>query len=205
MRWGMGLLVAACLVTGLAPSLLLAGADPVVTFLTGMPPHTLAGALVPGTLSGVAAAAAPPPTVLPAAILAALAAAGVLALSLRRGLGGAVRLRRAPTWACGNVLIPRNEYTPASFSKPLRIIFAWAVRPFRHTDAEYAPDAPPYFVRTMFYRAGTTPVIERALYRRAVALLVGASHRLRRLQTGSLRLYLAYMLAALVVLLVWGR
>ena len=97
------------------------------------------------------------------------------------------------------------EYTPQSFADPLRLIFSWAVQPFRHTEVDYAPGAPPYFVRALRYRAGVRPPIEHAVYQRGVRLLLGAARRLHRLQPGSLRLYLAYMLVALAALLAWGR
>jgi hydrogenase-4 component B len=207
MRWGMGLLAAASVVLGLAagPTFALAGNVssqhfPAAASAAGEPSGL---ALAPPAVANAADAAAP--LFAPVALLAGLAAAGALAVALRASLGRATRVRRTPTWACGNTLEPRMEYTPQAFADPLRLIFARAIQPFAHTEVDHAPGAPPYFAHALRYRAGVHPPIERALYQRGLRLLLAGAHQIRRVQAGSLRLYLAYMLAALAALLVWGR
>ena len=211
MRWGMVLLAAACVALGLlaggafvairavAAPLVPAQTAPAATAIDGVVDTwsaVSAPRLAAGTMPGVLAAPA---------VLALLVGAGALGLILRRSMGREARVRRAPTWVCGIDLQPHMEYTPTSFAEPIRVIFAWAVHPFRHTEVEYAPGAQNYFVHAVRYHAGVHPPIERVLYRRGLTLLLGAAHRVRRLQAGSLRLYLAYMLAALAALLAWGR
>jgi len=218
MRWAMVALASACVALGLVAGVVLGATRHIWDFLTRSAGVGAAAALPAfqrsvglGGWGGVAFPLAGPAepraavSLVPVGILGALLVAAVLALAVRRVLSGETRVRRAPTWACGIVLEPQMEYTPTSFAKPIRIVFSWAVQPFRETEPEYAPASGPYFLRAMRYRAGTRPVIEHEIYRRIELGLIGAAHRLRRLQTGSLRLYLAYLLGALVVLLVWGR
>jgi hydrogenase-4 component B len=219
MRWGMVSLAAACVALGLlsggafgaisAVAAPLVPVVPVQTALAATYTGTEGADGASATWSAVSAprlAAGTTPGVFAApALLALIASAGALGLILRRSVGRGARVRRAPTWVCGFDLQPHMEYTPTSFAEPIRVIFAWAVQPFRHTEVEYAPGTENYFVHTLRYHAGVHPPIERVLYQRGLRLVLGASHQLRRLQAGSLRLYLAYMLAALAALLAWGR
>ena len=211
LRWGMGILAASCIALGLAagPTLTLADAaiEPLFAGGSGV---ALGGELTLTPWSSPSGAAASAgdraqPIFSPVALLGGLLVLGALGVTLRAVLGRSARARRAATWVCGFPLEARMEYTPQAFADPLRLIFARAIQPFAHTEVDYAPGAERYFVHALRYRAGVHPPIERVLYRRGLGLLIGAAHRVRRLQAGSLRLYLAYMLAALAALLVWGR
>ena len=55
------------------------------------------------------------------------------------------------------------------------------------------------------YRAGLPAVFEQLLYKPFVQAVLWTSEQMRRLQAGSLHLYLAYLLATLVALLLWAR
>jgi hydrogenase-4 component B len=196
MRAGMVILAAACIAPGLFPAMVLRLLDPVTSALVGAPiPSPDALSLTTPVIGGAAYGPVP--------VLLTLAALGGLAWLLGRLIGGPVGVRVAPTWVCGVALEPRMQYTAAAFSKPIRIIFRFLLRPYREVEREYAASA--HFVSGVRFESGARPVYEPPLYHQAVALLLRGAHGVRVLQNGSLRLYLAYMFATLVVALVLTR
>ena len=174
-------LAALCLALGAVPGLLLptlAGLGPWGVELAARP-----GIELPGTGS------LPAPWLAPAL---ALATAGLWALRGRR------RAAPSPTWACGQEAEPALAWTDAAAAKPVALVFARVLRPRRRVEVEGEPPA----VGALAY-AGEVPHrfdsgLYRPLRRRALRLAAAA----RRLQSGSLRAYAAYLLGLLGVLLV---
>jgi len=115
------------------------------------------------------------------------------------------RVRRTTsTWACGLAgLDSRMQYTSTAFSKPLRKVFAQVYRPERAV--EVSPADRPYFPTSISYRSVRTTSFEKSLYRPAVEGIVSIGHRLRRLQTGNIQVYLLYIFLALIGALVFMR
>ena len=114
------------------------------------------------------------------------------------------RERTTRTWACGlPELSGRLQYTSTVFSKPIRFVFARVYRPDRRV--ERLPADQPYFPVSISYRSVRTTSYERALYRPSIELVVSLAHRLRRLQTGNVQVYLLYIFLALVLLLMFLR
>lgn len=183
MQAGMALLALACVMVGLAPAFLM------------VPLSVAVGEFVPGAvLPDYAFSVA---QVLP--WVALVVVTGVVAF-------GALRFARrvTPTWACGLPgLDSRMQYTATAFSKPLRKVFAQVYKPER--TVEVVPSDQLYFPGAISYRSVRTTSFEKALYRPAVDAIVSAAHRLRRLQTGNIQVYLLYMFLALVALLVYMR
>jgi hydrogenase-4 component B len=144
-------------------------------------------------------------TVSPLAVAGLLAGAlGALVLGLRLcGVRG--DRRRYETWGCGRSLqTARMEYTATAFSQPFKRIFAVLYRPVKQLDIEFHPESR-FFVRTIHYENPTHSLIEEWLYLPALA---GAQHlagMARRIQSGSANLYLAYILAALLAVLLLAR
>jgi hydrogenase-4 component B len=136
---------------------------------------------------------------------------GLPALALGIGLavvvGGlwraGVRRRAAPSaaWACGQRVEPALRWTSAGFTKPLRLTLEAVLRPRRELtvstqdgvlqEVGYEGEVPHLF-DTLIYE----PVTDAALRGAAVA---------RRLQSGSLRMYVIYLLGLLALLLVLVR
>jgi hydrogenase-4 component B len=113
-------------------------------------------------------------------------------------------VRRTPTWACGLPgLDSRMQYTGTAFSKPVRRVFARVYRPDRAV--EVSPADQPYFPAAISYRSVRTTSFEKSLYRPAVEAIVSTGHRLRRLQTGNIQVYLLYIFLALIGVLVFMR
>jgi formate hydrogenlyase subunit 3/multisubunit Na+/H+ antiporter MnhD subunit len=183
-----------------APTMAIVLARPLVALLPGYDPGTLtrdAGF----TLSPLGSGAA---RVSPAATALLLVAFAALArLWLRTSRGRAAEPRRGPSWSGGTPLAPRMQYSALGFTKPLRLIFEPVLRPER--ELEVLEEGSPYFARRVRYRSGIPAVFEQYLYQPLVQSVLWASERIRRLQAGHLHLYLAYLLATLVALLLWAR
>ncbi|MEW6226435.1 MAG: hypothetical protein AB1627_17580, partial [Chloroflexota bacterium] len=111
--------------------------------------------------------------------------------------------RRVPTWTCGIVPEPAFEYTATSYAKLIRLYFGRILRPAREVAVELHPGTP--FPRTVRYHGEARHVIDERLYAPLHRAAVGAAQLARRLQNGSLQLYLAYTVAAVVILLVLAR
>jgi hydrogenase-4 component B len=192
---GMGVLVALCVGFGLAagPVAILAGTvagSAIGERAAGTTPA--AAGLVGGLVGGPVYAAAPI-----AVALALVAGAAWLA-----GIRGRP-VRRVPTWTCGIAPEPRFEYTSASFAKLILLYFRRILRPDPELDVELHPGTP--FPRAMRYRGGGRHVLDEWVYGPIHVAAVAIAQVARRLQGGSLQLYLAYTVTAVIVLLVLAR
>jgi hydrogenase-4 component B len=183
-----------CLALGLFPGRIL-------SFLTGLASGALGPAWVsavePAAILGVSAAFG---SYVPALLLAAVCGATAAAWAWARLHGGREEVRRTMTWACGMPqLSPRMEYSAAAFAKPFRMLFSFLYRPTR----EVRPFAPAgiYFPARIRYSSGIRHLIQDALYHPPAAVLMRVSHLARRLQAGSINLYLGYLLLVMSLLL----
>jgi hydrogenase-4 component B len=147
-------------------------------------------------------------------IVLPVACAGVFGMAALASRGGSLRIRRVPAWrsASAGVAGP-SSYTAFGFANPLRHVLANVLgtertrrlRPPAASDGGAGTLAPGAAVPGVAHVESTTRVVEPVeayLYQpawRAVSKLVDAA---RRLQSGSLNAYVAYMLGALVVALV---
>ncbi|MFE2373854.1 proton-conducting transporter membrane subunit [Streptomyces sp. NPDC059398] len=140
-----------------------------------------------------------------------LAAVAVLLLGASRG--GALRVRRTPAWrSAGGGVHGDDQYTPFGYANPTRRVLASVLRTrTRATSPSAAAGKPPpgagAAVPTavtggvLDYSTDVVEVVETYAYRpfyRPLRALVAAS---KRLQSGHLDAYLAYMLIVLVALL----
>ena len=184
MRGAVVFLALVCVVLGLAPGLLFG-------VLVGLAPWSAAaptqiGLHLPGTGSL--------PTAGIAAVLVALSAALVL-------LRGSRRAAPAPSWACGQIVVPALRWTSAGFTKPLRLMLEAVLRPQR----EISVRAQGGVVQEVSYSGHVPHLIEDRVYRPVARLsLLGAAHA-RRLQSGSVGTYLAYLIGLVIVLLAAAR
>lgn len=184
-----GLLAAACLALGLLPGAVVRVGLGVCAQVTGI------AAAAPASLALATPWTAPEwPLFL---LLGGMAAAFALAMALGRSLGrGPVQ----PAWACGGVLTPDNAYTSDAYTKSFRQIFAGFYQPQRAL--ERTPTVLPYLSESVRYESVVRHVIDHHLYRPVLQGGIRLAHRLRRLQSGSLRHYVAYLLVTLLVGLV---
>jgi hypothetical protein len=117
--------------------------------------------------------------------------------------GRSRRTRRGATWTTGIAPEAKFEYTATSYAKLIRLYFGQVLRPERDVTVELHPGTP--FPRSVRYRGRVSHVLDERLYRPLHSVAVAAAQLIRRLQSGSLQLYLAYSVTALVVLLLVAR
>jgi NADH:ubiquinone oxidoreductase subunit 5 (subunit L)/multisubunit Na+/H+ antiporter MnhA subunit len=193
MRIAMTGLVLACVAAGVAAGPLAGGIARIAAPAVGQDPAaaTMGGAV---SLPGVDAAYAAAPL---AGLLATLLVAAWLVTGRSR------RTRRAATWTTGIAPEAKFEYTATSYAKLVRLYFGPVLRPERDVTVELHPGTP--FARSVHYRGRVKHVLDERLYRPLHGVAVAAAVLIRRLQSGSLQLYLAYSVTALVLLLLVAR
>ncbi|MFH0791508.1 MAG: proton-conducting transporter membrane subunit [Candidatus Omnitrophota bacterium] len=107
------------------------------------------------------------------------------------------------TWDCGYYkLDARNEYTATGFSKPFRIAFSFFLLPYRKTEKIRESF---YHVKSFKYETHTTLVFKKYIYQPVLALIFKSAKFIRRIQPGSIHLYLAYIFATLLLLIIFRR
>jgi hydrogenase-4 component B len=197
MRAAMALPAVACLALGLFPTVALAPLVGVALDL-GLPMARVdAGLALALPLVGS--------RLWPVALAAMIAVTALLAAALVSRVWRSGRVRTDVVWNCGRVTqSARSEYTAAAFAEPLRRVFTGFYRPTQEVTVEAHPTAP-YFVRTMTLRSDLAPWIEQVFYSPVIRAATWSTTRANRLLTGSIHLYLAFLAATLVALLVLAR
>ena len=183
MRVGMAVLAVLCVVLGLVPGLVvptLAGLAPAVH---GSVLARHAGLVVPGTGS-----------YLPLPLAVALASLTVVLIGVR----GKRRAAPAPSWAGGQPVVGALRWTSAGFTKPLRLVLEVVLRP--HREIEVARGGG--MVQSITYTGHVPSLLDASVYEPTVRAGMRAASVARRLQSGNVRTYAAYLLGLVIGLLV---
>jgi hydrogenase-4 component B len=180
MRAAVVALEGACVVLGVAPGLLYGRLVRLAPWPVST--STSVGLHLPGTGS------------LPTAGLVVALAALTSAFVLLRGRRVAAP---APTWACGQLVEPQLRWTSAGFTKPLRLVLEAVLRPQREIEVVRSSG----LVHEVSYSGRVPQHLDERLFRPAARLALAAAGHARRLQTGRLGTYVAYLIALVVVLL----
>jgi len=200
MRLGMAILALACVLLGLGATWFLPVFDRITERALGV---AASHDLVSGNGLLLTAGSAARGSVSPAVIALVLVALGAIPLLLWLLWGRKSSRVSGPTWDCGLPgLTAENQYTATAFSKPLRMIFAALFRPRREIQAEY--EVSPYYPTSIHFESEIQPAFETHFYdplRDAILLMAS---RMRRIQAGSIHLYLAYIFITLILLLLFG-
>jgi hydrogenase-4 component B len=184
MRAGVVFLGVGCVVLGLVPGILFEPLAELEPWAPAAPSGI--GLDVPGTGA------------LPTAAIALVLAGLVGALALARGSRSAAP---APSWACGQLVEPELHWTSAGFTKPLRLVLEVVLRPER----EIAVRASGGVVQEVSYTGRVPHLIEERFYGPITRAGLEAAAQARRLQTGRLSTYVAYLILTVVVVLAAAR
>jgi len=98
---------------------------------------------------------------------------------------------------------PRMEYTATAFANPFKRVFDFFYRPVEQIDIAAHP-ASRLFVQRIDYANPTRSLFDDWLYRPLLSGVNRGVRVVRMLQSGSANLYLAYILLALLVMLVFA-
>jgi hydrogenase-4 component B len=184
MRAALTMLAAGCVVLGVAPGFLFGKLVELAPWPAQAP--SAAGLPLPGTGS------LPTPGI--AIVLVAFTAGFVL-------LRGRRSAAPAPSWACGQLVEPQLRWTSAGFTKPLRLVLEAVLRPGRAIAVVSVGGV----VQAISYHGYVPHLIEDRLYRPAARVSLGLAVHARRLQSGRLGVYIAYLIALVLVLLLAAR
>jgi hydrogenase-4 component B len=183
MRAAVAGLAGACVALGLVPGL-------VVPSLAALAP----GGAAPERGFGIAAAGSSLPTI---GLAVTLAGALALALALR----GRRRAAPAEVWACGQDVEPSLAWTSAAFVKPVRLSLGRLLRPERTEEALVRNG----IVQGIRHRADVPHLFDTMLYAPLLRSALAGASVARRLQSGSLRAYVAYLVGLVLLLLGLAR
>ncbi len=117
-------------------------------------------------------------------------------------MGKNVFVYKDVTWNCGTVPTRRQQYTATGFTKPLRRAFDWILKPRR--ERVFLQKDHDYFGRKVQYNLMIPDRFSDKLYHPLEHIMVKTSEFMRVIQQGSVRLYIAYTMIAMVVVLIWG-
>jgi hydrogenase-4 component B len=181
----MGVLVACCLVIGLAPQLV----APVLEQATS------SWALVDTTPRLASLVPLDTITLLGLTLLGGLAAGAVVLGVLLRRQGAA----RAPTWGCGYAApSSRMQYTSSSFAEMIVGLFGWVLRPRTHRPAEL-----PIFPQHADFHSEVPDTVLDVVVLPTFRSGAWFFSLLRIFQQGNIQIYLLYIFFALIALLMW--
>ncbi len=192
---GMAMLAALCLVFGIFPNLVISVISPAVFRLTGSyGPISSWGVL---HITETAANLSPAAIFLTIIVMSTAVTIFIFAISGKR------KITYADSWDCGmTALTPRMQYTATAFTKPIRLIFKKIYLPKRELKVSYL--LKPFFVKSIKYGADITPFFEKYFYNPVIESVHRIANRVKLLQSGSLQLYLGYILITLILLLIFG-
>jgi hydrogenase-4 component B len=200
MQCGMGLLALACIGLGVAPFAVVPVLGGILAGLGGLPDtraeFTYSVFLqTPGVFGQMS------PTLMALGLLFLLGVVPSVMWLLRLNY----RRRMSDSWGCGRIgQTARMEYTATAFAEPLKRVFAEIYRPMKELTVDFHPGSK-YFVQSIEYRSEITPWFDQSLYRPFLESATFVAQQVRRLQAGSLHLYLLYIAIVLTLLLVVAR
>ena len=200
MRIGMGILAVLCVGLGLAPMIVVPLLDRITGPLTGVSISDKILAFDGWALAPVDVEFS---SISPPMLAAMLIAGGLLGLFLAFLFGGHLVKRYYKTWGCGINVSPRLEYTATGFVQPIKRVFSTIYQPTIKLETEFLEESR-YFAKRRRFEFHIEPIFEKYLYHPVINVFVGIAERVRMLQAGSLHLNLAYILVALVVLLLFA-
>lgn len=132
-----------------------------------------------------------------------LAVVAVILLFTALLIGGRKTFVRSDvTWNCGTYPTERQQYSATGFSKPLRRAFDFLLKPKRV--ATYSRKEHSYFGRQLEYKLTIPDQFTEKLYEPLQHYLVLSASVLRRIQQGSVRLYISYVMVTMLLVLIWG-
>ena len=185
----MAILALLCALIGLAAPAVATALAGVVAAATRLSPDVVSNqlALASGSLTSVLI------------VFAILIAVGALAWRLRTHRLAGDAMRRGPVWGCG-YLFPssRMQYTASSFAQPLVSQFHLFVR-----NHEVLKPPQGYFPGTASYSSDSGDPFLQLLFAPTFRWFDRLASRLKVIQHGHIHVYVLYVAATLITLLIW--
>jgi len=133
-------------------------------------------------------------------VFAVLIVIAVLAWALRFRRLALAGIRHAPVWGCGFLRpTPRMQYTASSLAQPLTTQFRLFIR---NRETLVAPSG--YFPAAASYASDSGDPLLRLLFAPSFRWFSRVINRMNVVQQGHTHVYVLYVAATLVALLIWA-
>ena len=194
----MGALALACLGLGLAPQFLLDRISLVLRPYGGIEAE---GLMEPGW-QGISFQAGVAQGVFGVNAVVILLVIGCLLAVLLYYFRGKPHREIQEIWACGIVPTHRNQYTSMGFAKPVRWAFRWVLRSRRELIVDENENR--YVGRKLAYHQTIRYIFDEIFYDPIQRWILQRANYVKRLQGGSVQLYVGYVLIVTIVVLAWS-
>lgn len=195
---GMGILAGLCVVLGIWPQVMLR----ILSQALGNCPAIDAASLIHHDWSMLSFTIGQSNGELSTITVVLLLAGGLVLAALLYSAFGKEKVAAGETWTCGIVPNHHMEYTASGFSKSIRMVF----KRFIHSHDETLVNANDnkYHGRKLFYHVHIQYLFVSAVYRPIKETIIRIAKFMKRIQTGSVQLYVGYIMAVTVVILIWS-
>lgn len=112
------------------------------------------------------------------------------------------KISGSETWTCGIVPNPRMEYTATGFSRSIRMVFKNIVHSYDETLVNRSSNQ--YYGRELSYHVRIQYVFVSLVYRPINEAIIKTATFMKNIQTGSVQLYVGYIMFVTVVVLIWS-
>jgi len=200
---GMAILALLCLIFGILPNSVITIVSPIVYNLTG---YNIQSNLSYDFISDnifILIGETKEAAISPFTILITMAVMFIATVIFVKTVGGKRKITYGDSWDCGMpALTSRMQYTATAFTKPIRMIFKRIYLPKRELRVSYI--VKPFFVKSIKYSGEITQFFDKYIYGPVLDFIHKIAGGVRLLQSGSLHLYLGYILITLILLLIFG-
>lgn len=198
MLFAMGMLAGLCVVVGLWPRAMLTILSQTLMNFPGVDTTGLAAhdwyvlAPAPGQSGGGISTVA----------IILLLLSGFAVARLLHSIFGKEKMAVGETWTCGIVPNYHMEYTATGFSKSIRMVFKSIVHSYYETLINANDNK--YHGRKLFYHVRIRYLFVSVVYRPINQIIIRIAKFMKSIQTGSVQLYVGYIMAVTVVILIWS-
>ncbi|MBC8016318.1 MAG: hydrogenase 4 subunit B [Sporomusaceae bacterium] len=131
-----------------------------------------------------------------------LLAGGLVLAGLLHSAFGKEKVAAGETWTCGIVPNHHMEYTATGFSRSIRMVFKNIID--SHDETLVNANDNKYHGRKLFYHVHIRYLFVSAIYRPINEMIIRVAKFMKKIQTGSVQLYVGYIMAVTVVILIWS-
>ncbi|HEX7591224.1 MAG TPA: proton-conducting transporter membrane subunit [Candidatus Limnocylindrales bacterium] len=197
-RAAMSILAAGCLGLGLAAGYIASSLAATVHIVLAAGSAAAPAVSTPAVTSSPRNGEAATYAALAVGLVLLVAIAAIAVFSMARA-----QARRVDTWTCGIAPKPAFQYTATAYAKPIRLFFRRVLVPEREIRVEYHPGTA--FPSSMSYRSEITLLLEDRILKPSHQLSLRGANIVRKLQGGAIQLYVAYIVIAVIALMLWAR
>ncbi|WP_455576871.1 proton-conducting transporter transmembrane domain-containing protein [Anaerosinus sp.] len=104
------------------------------------------------------------------------------------------------TWNCGTIHQVQMQYTGTSFSHPILLIYKRIMGLTRQVEIDQVYE---YYPKKIGHQLDISARLADNVYKPSVGILVKVFKKIKMIQNGNLQAYLSYMVAALIITLLW--